>query len=849
MPTLRGCGSSSARKRRERVGERAGRLDPGSVPGAREHAQVGAGKRGDEGVDRPRRAGILLAVEHEHRQVEVAGSSPPGRLRARSWSRSTIVRLASMFTSNGAAGDLGRQVEGARPVGEVRGPDERPPLDLLGRVRLGRFERVAARPLRVGEAPIDLGVEGRVPRPTDPGARHVQQRPRSLGVGERGVEGERGAVGVPGDDPPVDRRGGRGSSRGRRRCGRPRTGRRGRTGRSPAAPSGWPRCPSGSSAASGSSSSHRPGPPWHSTIGVGAVGAGSRVDRHPEPDAVVGGDHELLHVAHPTEAPDGAGRRARPPGEPDRGAASVGGTLGAGARPAPAAARARRLAPVRRRPTAAPGRIIVRLSKHHGLGNDFLVVLDARNDDAARRRRRPGAHAVRSAAGHRRGRADPRGAADRRAGRRRHRRRHAPVQLRRIAGRDQRQRHPLPGPGRRPRRGASPTRWCASPPTPAAGRWPSPPTDDPATCQVRVDMGAAAPGTARARAGRASSSTGRHGTVDMGNPHLVVLVDDPATVDLATEGAWLEAQFAGGVNVEYIARRATAAPPSTCGSGSAAPASPRPAGPAPAPRPTWPTSGASSATGSGWRCPAARADVELVDGDADPHRSVGARRRHRPGDRGGARMTEPDRPTSRRRRRSTTASTTTRPDGWPTTPTTVLDLERGRRRHRRSARADLGGTTTSTTSMRRPRVSMATTVRRRRCSTTVVEDDETHRGAFGDFGGDLRRAHRADLPRAHRARRASTTTAGRRGAHRAVARRAGPAGRHRRRRRRRPRRAAPPHARIPATFIGKGKVEELRELCEVLDADTVVFDDELTPGPAVQPREGPRAGRPSTAPR
>ncbi len=32
-----------------------------------------------------------------------------------------------------------------------------------------------------------------------------------------------------------------------------------------------------------------------------------------------------------------------------------------------------------------------------------------------------------------------------------------------------------------------------------------------------------------------------------------------------------------------------------------------------------------------------------------------------------------------------------------------------------------------------------------------------------------------------------------------------------------------------ATFIGKGKVEELREVCEALDADTVVFENELTP--------------------
>ena len=33
----------------------------------------------------------------------------------------------------------------------------------------------------------------------------------------------------------------------------------------------------------------------------------------------------------------------------------------------------------------------------------------------------------------------------------------------------------------------------------------------------------------------------------------------------------------------------------------------------------------------------------------------------------------------------------------------------------------------------------------------------------------------------------------------------------------------------PATFVGRGKAEELHELSETLDADTVVFDDELSP--------------------
>ncbi|HET9443911.1 MAG TPA: GTPase HflX, partial [Acidimicrobiales bacterium] len=33
----------------------------------------------------------------------------------------------------------------------------------------------------------------------------------------------------------------------------------------------------------------------------------------------------------------------------------------------------------------------------------------------------------------------------------------------------------------------------------------------------------------------------------------------------------------------------------------------------------------------------------------------------------------------------------------------------------------------------------------------------------------------------------------------------------------------------PATYVGKGKAEELHELSEAVDADTVVFDDELSP--------------------
>ncbi|MEJ5254145.1 MAG: diaminopimelate epimerase [Acidimicrobiales bacterium] len=54
----------------------------------------------------------------------------------------------------------------------------------------------------------------------------------------------------------------------------------------------------------------------------------------------------------------------------------------------------------------------------------------------------------------------------------------------------------------------------------------------------------------------AEQLTGRYRTVNLGNPHLVIEVSDPSGVDLATEGAWLEQQFPGGINVEYVARGA-----------------------------------------------------------------------------------------------------------------------------------------------------------------------------------------------------------------------------------------------------------------------------------------------------
>jgi GTP-binding protein HflX len=105
--------------------------------------------------------------------------------------------------------------------------------------------------------------------------------------------------------------------------------------------------------------------------------------------------------------------------------------------------------------------------------------------------------------------------------------------------------------------------------------------------------------------------------------------------------------------------------------------------------------------------------------------------------------------------------------------------------------------------------------------------DESHRGAFGEFGGEtaafIERAFRerillvgVDLPpHDPEAVEASldelhllVDTAGADEVGRTVQRRSAP---------------------DPATYVGKGKAEEIRELAELTDCDTVVFDDELTP--------------------
>lgn len=105
--------------------------------------------------------------------------------------------------------------------------------------------------------------------------------------------------------------------------------------------------------------------------------------------------------------------------------------------------------------------------------------------------------------------------------------------------------------------------------------------------------------------------------------------------------------------------------------------------------------------------------------------------------------------------------------------------------------------------------------------------EPTHRGGFGDFGGEsaglIERTFRERIlivgvsfpPHDDEATRASldelellVDTAGADVVGRSVQRRQAP---------------------DPATYVGRGKVDELADLAESLDCDTVVFDDELAP--------------------
>jgi diaminopimelate epimerase len=74
-------------------------------------------------------------------------------------------------------------------------------------------------------------------------------------------------------------------------------------------------------------------------------------------------------------------------------------------------------------------------------------------------------------------------------------------------------------------------------------------------------MGAARPGpeippeVAELLAGPGPAHAHRWATADVGNPHLVVEVDDPAAVDLASVGPAIERHFATGINIEFVPAR------------------------------------------------------------------------------------------------------------------------------------------------------------------------------------------------------------------------------------------------------------------------------------------------------
>jgi diaminopimelate epimerase len=88
------------------------------------------------------------------------------------------------------------------------------------------------------------------------------------------------------------------------------------------------------------------------------------------------------------------------------------------------------------------------------------------------------------------------------------------------------------------------------------------PGPDAATVIASVDMGPALPGPAADRppvppsapdpvalASEPKEST----TVDLGNPHLVLLVDDPAAIDIHRAGPYWEAGYDAGINVHAVA--------------------------------------------------------------------------------------------------------------------------------------------------------------------------------------------------------------------------------------------------------------------------------------------------------
>ena len=267
-------------------------------------------------------------------------------------------------------------------------------------------------------------------------------------------------------------------------------------------------------------------------------------------------------------------------------------------------------------------------------------------------------------------------------------------------------------------------------------------------------------------------------TLDVGNPHLVLLVDELDAVQPLTDGPAYQAQFPGSVNVEWITvpERGVidlvvfergAGLTQACGSGATA----------------------AAAAASRWG---------LVD------RTVTVRM---PGGVAEVRM-----PGERRRRRGERDAAGAGPGG-------ALDL-RGSRRARCRGRPDPGTRIRSPAWLTREPAATRTASERR--------EEREHRGGFGEFGGEstgglIERTFREQivlvgmqLPGRSADELAMdldelaelVDTAGADAVGRVIQRRDRP---------------------DPSTFVGSGKAEEIHQLSERVDADTVVFDDELSP--------------------
>lgn len=77
------------------------------------------------------------------------------------------------------------------------------------------------------------------------------------------------------------------------------------------------------------------------------------------------------------------------------------------------------------------------------------------------------------------------------------------------------------------------------------------PSESPGAGWASVDMGPVTLGEEPS----VPAGVQRARAADVGNPHLVLLVDDPAGVDVPARGTALAAAYPGGINVEFVAPR------------------------------------------------------------------------------------------------------------------------------------------------------------------------------------------------------------------------------------------------------------------------------------------------------